>query len=100
MLDFAGYAVDVHQQCGADVERPVDAGRGDNRLDRERIAHLDRRGKIPLEMIADTAAPASSVDGNVPKIVRVACGLRRMRTTTSVTMPRSPSLPTNTPIKS
>ena len=57
-------------------------------------------GTIPRAMIRETAAPASSVDGNVANSVRVACGLRRMRTTTSVTMPSIPSLPTTTPIKS
>ena len=51
-------------------------------------------------MIALTAFPASVVEGKVAKNVRVASGLRRMRSTTSVTMPRSPSLPTTTPARS
>ena len=57
-------------------------------------------GTMPEAMIAETAAPASSVEGNVAKKVRVACGLRRMRSTTSVTMPSMPSLPTSTPSRS
>jgi hypothetical protein len=57
-------------------------------------------GTIPAPMIADTAAPAPSVDANVAKTVRVASGERRMRTTASVTIPRSPSLPTRTPMRS
>ncbi len=50
-------------------------------------------GTMPEAMIAETGAPASSVEGNVAKNVRVACGLRRIRSTTSVTMPSIPSLP-------
>ena len=54
-------------------------------------------GTIPEAMIALTALPASVVEGKVAKKVRVASGLRRIRSTTSVTMPSEPSLPTTTP---
>jgi len=57
-------------------------------------------GTIPVEMISETQLPASVVEGKVAKKVRVASGLRRMRRTTSVTMPRVPSLPTTTPSRS
>ena len=47
VLDIAAHAVDIHQERGADVERPIDAGRRDDRFDRELIHHLDRRGHDP-----------------------------------------------------
>ena len=55
---------------------------------------------MPEAMIALTAFPASVVEGKVAKNVRVASGLRRIRSTTSVTMPSRPSLPTTTPVRS
>ena len=57
-------------------------------------------GTMPAAMNRETAFPASSVDGKVAKKVRVASGLRRTRSTTSVTIPRVPSLPTNAPVRS
>ena len=57
-------------------------------------------GTIPAAMMRDTAWPASSVEGKVAKMVRVASGLRRIRSTTSVTMPSVPSLPTSAPVRS
>ncbi len=57
-------------------------------------------GMMPDPMISETQFPASVVEGNVAKKVRVASGLRRMRRVTSVTMPMSPSLPTTTPKRS
>ena len=57
-------------------------------------------GTMPEAMIALTAFPASVVEGKVAKNVRVASGLRRIRSTTSVTMPSRPSLPTTTPVRS
>ena len=50
-------------------------------------------GRIPAAMMPDTALPASSVDGNVAKKVRVVSGLRRSFSVTSVTIPTSPSEP-------
>ena len=57
-------------------------------------------GTIPDSMMALTAFPASVVEGKVAKKVRVASGLRSIRSTTSVTMASNPSLPTTTPVKS
>ena len=57
-------------------------------------------GTIPEAMMALTAFPASVVEGKVAKNVRVASALRRIRSTTSVTIPSSPSLPTTTPVRS
>jgi hypothetical protein len=57
-------------------------------------------GTIPEAMMAETALPASSVEGNVAKKVRVAWGFLRIRSTISVTMPIIPSLPTRTPRRS
>ena len=57
-------------------------------------------GTMPPPMISETQRPASSVDGNAARNVRVASGRRRMRSTTSVTTASVPSLPTSTPRRS
>ena len=50
--------------------------------------------------MADTAPPASSVDGNAASRVRTVSGARISRTVTSVAMPSVPSEPTNAPSRS
>ena len=57
-------------------------------------------GTTPAPMIADTAPPASSVDGNAASSVRTVSGARISRTVTSVAMPSVPSEPTNAPSRS
>ena len=52
-------------------------------------------GRMPAAMMPETASPASSVDGNVAKKVRVISGLRSSFSVTSVTIPTSPSDPTS-----
>ncbi len=47
LLGLGVDAVDVHEHQGADVERPVDAGRRNDRFDRQLVAHLDRRRNDP-----------------------------------------------------
>ncbi len=50
--------------------------------------------------MAETQAPACSLDGKPISSARAVAGLRSSRTVTSVTMPRSPSEPVTTPSRS
>ena len=51
-------------------------------------------------MMADTAPPASSVDGKAASRVRTVSGARVSRTVTSVATPSVPSEPTKAPSRS
>ena len=57
-------------------------------------------GMTPAPMIADTAAPASSVVAKAASRVRTASGVRVSFTVTWVAMPRVPSDPTKAPNRS
>ena len=57
-------------------------------------------GRIPAEMIADTASPAASVEWNAARCVVTASGLRRMRSVISVAIPSVPSEPMKAPSRS
>jgi hypothetical protein len=57
-------------------------------------------GTTPAAMIAEVAAPASSVLANAASRVRTLAGSRVSRSVTSVAMPRVPSEPTNAPSRS
>ncbi len=57
-------------------------------------------GITPAPMIAETAAPATSVSGKAASRVRTSSGVRVSRTVTSVAMPRVPSEPTSAPSRS
>jgi hypothetical protein len=57
-------------------------------------------GTIPAAMMADTAAPASSVEANPASSVCTASGRRSSRTVTRVTTPSVPSEPTIAPARS
>ena len=55
-----------------------------------------------LEELDVETSTKKQLKGNIylAKIVRVACGRRKILTTTSVTIPRRPSLPTSAPMRS
>ena len=89
-------AVHVHES-DAHVG-PVEARRRDGRLHREAVHHLDRAGRCPGDD-ADTALPASVVDGTSRR-TRASPGAFRMRRTTRSRCRASPSLPTRTPGRS
>ena len=57
-------------------------------------------GMTPAAMIADVAAPASSVERKPARRVWTSSGSRVRRTVTAVTMPSVPSEPTRAPSRS
>ena len=94
-------AVHFHDEHRAGVEREAEVERRLDRLqDRAGRASPSAAGTMPAPMMSLMVLVASSTVSKTPSSVRYASGLRVMRTQILVAMPKVPSEPTMTPVRS
>ena len=99
-VDLVLRSFDLDDQQRLDVHRVSGLGERLADLDRRLVHEFDGDRDDAAAMIADTQAPAASLEAKPSSIGRAPSAARRMRTVASVTMPNWPSEPMHRPSRS